>query len=71
MDHESFVRIVEGALGTSRDDAERAVRATLQTLAEHLDRGEARDVAAELPPEIGGASPEPASSGAEALMHPR
>jgi uncharacterized protein (DUF2267 family) len=52
MDHESFVRIVEDALGTSRDDAERAVQATLQTLAERLDRGEARDLAAELPPQI-------------------
>jgi uncharacterized protein (DUF2267 family) len=51
MDHETFMTIVQGA-GTTREGAERAVRATLQTLAERIDAGEARDLAERLPPEL-------------------
>ena len=36
----------------SRGEAERATRATLETLAERLVGGEARDLAAQLPPEL-------------------
>jgi uncharacterized protein (DUF2267 family) len=36
----------------SRDEVERAVRATLETLAERLAGGEAKDLASQLPPEI-------------------
>jgi uncharacterized protein (DUF2267 family) len=52
MDHDRFLSIVAGALGLDRDGAERATRAVLQTLAERIDRGEASDLAAELPPEL-------------------
>jgi uncharacterized protein (DUF2267 family) len=38
---------------SSRGEAERATRATLETLAERLVGGEAKDLAAQLPPEIG------------------
>jgi uncharacterized protein (DUF2267 family) len=51
MDHERFVSIVQGAAGVTGDDGERAIRATLQTLAERIAAGEARDLAAQLPPE--------------------
>jgi uncharacterized protein (DUF2267 family) len=50
---ERFVRTVAAAAGTSVEEAERATHATLETLADRIDRGEARDVAAQLPPEIG------------------
>jgi uncharacterized protein (DUF2267 family) len=52
MDRERFISIVAGATGLDRDGAERATRAVLQTLADHLDRGEARDLADQLPPEL-------------------
>jgi uncharacterized protein (DUF2267 family) len=52
MDYEAFVRAVERDAQASRDEAERAVRATLQTLAERLTGGEAEDVAESLPPEL-------------------
>ncbi|MDX6701945.1 MAG: hypothetical protein QOF26_2171 [Baekduia sp.] len=52
MDHETFIDVVAGEAGTGREQAERAMSATLQTLGEHLDREEARQVAAQLPPEV-------------------
>jgi uncharacterized protein (DUF2267 family) len=52
MDYETFIALVEKSAQASREEAERAVRATLETLAERLSGGEARDVAAELPPEL-------------------
>jgi uncharacterized protein (DUF2267 family) len=52
MDYETFVALVEKSSRAQRDEAERAVRATLETLAERLSGGEARDIAAELPPEL-------------------
>jgi uncharacterized protein (DUF2267 family) len=50
VDYESFIESVERDAHTSREDAERAVQATLRTLAERLTGGEARHVAGELPP---------------------
>jgi uncharacterized protein (DUF2267 family) len=52
MDYENFIALVEKSALASREEAERAVRATLKTLAERLSGGEARDIAAELPPEL-------------------
>jgi uncharacterized protein (DUF2267 family) len=52
MDHDAFVDAVARAAGIDRDDAERAVRATLITLAERISAGEARDLASQLPPEL-------------------
>jgi uncharacterized protein (DUF2267 family) len=37
---------------STKDEAERAIRATLETLAGRLAGGEAKDLAAQLPPEI-------------------
>jgi uncharacterized protein (DUF2267 family) len=50
VDYESFVAGVEREAHASREEAERAIKATLHTLAERLTGGEARHVAAELPP---------------------
>jgi uncharacterized protein (DUF2267 family) len=52
MDHETFIDRVAREAAIDRDAAERAVRATLQTLGERIDRNEARQLAGELPPEI-------------------
>jgi uncharacterized protein (DUF2267 family) len=51
VDYDTFVTTVAEAAHLDRDRAERAVRATLQTLADRIARGEAADLAAELPPE--------------------
>jgi uncharacterized protein (DUF2267 family) len=53
MDHDQFVAVVEQVAGVDRQAAERATRATLQTLAERLSREEARDLVEQLPPELG------------------
>jgi uncharacterized protein (DUF2267 family) len=56
---------VERLTGLSRPEAERAVRATLETLAERITRGEAEDVAVFLPSELRPlltAKPEPAEA---------
>lgn len=53
MDHEEFFTLVGTAAGIDRAEAEQATRATLQTLAQRLTRGEALDLVSELPPEIG------------------
>ncbi|MEA2395215.1 MAG: hypothetical protein QOJ82_3106 [Solirubrobacteraceae bacterium] len=52
MDHDRFLTAVEQAAGVDRERAELATRATLQTLAERIAAGEARDLAAQLPPEL-------------------
>jgi uncharacterized protein (DUF2267 family) len=52
MDSEKFIEIVEREIGSDRVAAERATSATLQTLAERIDREEARQLAAQLPAEI-------------------
>lgn len=53
MDYENFMTTVAQLAGTDQAGTERAVRATLQTLAEHLTREEARQVAGLLPAELG------------------
>jgi uncharacterized protein (DUF2267 family) len=53
-DYERFVTTVQQQASLSREDAERAARATLQTLAERLSKGEARDLASQLPPPAAG-----------------
>jgi uncharacterized protein (DUF2267 family) len=52
LDAETFIAVVEHDAGVPREAAERAVRATLHTLAERLSGGEAEDIAEELPPEL-------------------
>jgi uncharacterized protein (DUF2267 family) len=54
MQYDEFVGEVEnrGRL-PSRGDAVRAIQATLETLAERIRPGEASDLAAQLPPELG------------------
>jgi uncharacterized protein (DUF2267 family) len=51
-EYEAFMTTVQQKAHLSRADAERATRATLETLAERLAAGEARDLAAELPDEL-------------------
>ena len=54
MKHDEFIgQVQHRARLSSRGAAERATRATLETLAERLSGGEAKDLAAQLPPEIG------------------
>src|ERR1700760_3040178 len=50
--YEQFVTTVAHAARIGFDRAKRATEATLQTLAERIDAGEARDLAAELPDEV-------------------
>jgi uncharacterized protein (DUF2267 family) len=52
MDDSAFIDLVATEAHLMREDAERAVRATLQTLGERIDREQARQLAAELPPGI-------------------
>ena len=55
MDYEQFITIVEQAIGdqpTSDGEASLATRATLQTLGERIDPGQARQLASQLPAEI-------------------
>jgi uncharacterized protein (DUF2267 family) len=54
MQYAGFVATVEREAGIPREEAERAVRATLTTLAERISRGEAEDLAEQLPPEVRG-----------------
>ncbi|MFW6075232.1 MAG: DUF2267 domain-containing protein [Chloroflexota bacterium] len=54
MQHDEFVgQVQHRAQLSALGDAERATRALLETLAERLDGGEAKDLAAQLPREIG------------------
>ncbi len=54
MKHDEFIGQVQyRARLSSRGDAERATRATLETLAERLAGGETNDLASQLPREIG------------------
>ena len=53
MKYDEFIAQVQRRADLdSRDEVERAVRATLETLAERLAGGEAKDLASQLPPEI-------------------
>jgi uncharacterized protein (DUF2267 family) len=49
LDYDEFIALVEGEGAVSRDEAERAVQATLRTLAERLSGGEVADIARQLP----------------------
>lgn len=51
LDYAAFLETVAEAAGVGRDKAERATRATLKTIGERITRGEADDLAAQLPPE--------------------
>lgn len=54
MDYDTFVGEVQNrAQLPAREDAVRVTRITLETLSERLDPGEADDLAAQLPDEIG------------------
>jgi uncharacterized protein (DUF2267 family) len=52
VDYERFIGFVREASGLGRSEAERATGAVLQTLAQRLSAGEARDLAEQLPPEV-------------------
>jgi uncharacterized protein (DUF2267 family) len=52
MRYAPFLTTVEQTAGITREEAERAVRATLETLAERISGGEARDIALFLPKEL-------------------
>jgi uncharacterized protein (DUF2267 family) len=52
MHYAPFLSTVEQVGGLSREQAERAIEATLRTLAERITGGEAEDVAAFLPKEV-------------------
>lgn len=54
MKHDEFIgQVQHRARVSSRGEAEKATRATLETLAERLSGGEAKDLASQLPTEIG------------------
>ncbi len=54
MQHDEFIgQVQHRARLASRGDAERAVRATLESLAERLSDGMAENLAAQLPHEVG------------------
>lgn len=59
LTYERFIDTVQEEAGISRDEAERATVATLETLGERISEGEGRQLAAELPPELEGAIVEP------------
>jgi uncharacterized protein (DUF2267 family) len=52
LDYETFLGIVEQEAGIPRDEAERAVQATLRTLAERITGGEVRELRALLGPQF-------------------
>ncbi len=55
MKYDEFIgQVRHRARLSSHAEAERATRATLETLAERLAGGEAHDLAAQLPPELAG-----------------
>ena len=52
LDHDRFIELVAEWADIGFDSAERAARATLETLGERIDRGEAQQIAERLPPEV-------------------
>jgi uncharacterized protein (DUF2267 family) len=52
VNYGEFMKDVEERAGLDRDQAEKAVRATLNTLAERLKGGEPKDLASQLPEEL-------------------
>lgn len=68
MKHDEFIGQVQArARLSSRGDAERATRATLETLAERLSGGEPKDLGSQLPQEIGRYLMSPEAAQAERL----
>jgi uncharacterized protein (DUF2267 family) len=68
LKYEEFIAQVQRRIDLgSREDAERATRATLETLAERLAGGEAKDLAAQLPREIGVYLRQPLAGAGESL----
>ena len=66
MKSDEFIAQVERRTGLdSRDAAIRATAATLETLAERLAGGEAKDLASQLPPEIGNYLQQPLAGAGE------
>src|SRR6266487_1011160 len=53
MDYEEFISIVKQWADLPDEEAERAIRVVLQTLAERISTGEARDLVSQLPAELG------------------
>jgi uncharacterized protein (DUF2267 family) len=53
MDYEEFISIVKQWADLRDEEAERAIRVVLQTLAERISTGEARDLVSQLPAELG------------------
>ncbi|MDX6692225.1 MAG: hypothetical protein QOG15_3682 [Solirubrobacteraceae bacterium] len=52
MDYDAIITLVQEAADADRERAERAAHATLETLAERISGGEARQLADQLPPEL-------------------
>ena len=52
MRYDEFMKAVRERAGLDQDQAEKAVRATLNTLAQRLAGGEAKDLASQLPQEL-------------------
>jgi uncharacterized protein (DUF2267 family) len=52
-EYEQFIKTIQHKADLSWDDAEQAAHVTLQTLAERLSEGEARDIARQLPGDLG------------------
>jgi uncharacterized protein (DUF2267 family) len=68
LDYTAFMSAVEEEANVGPEDAERASRATLQTLGERISEGQARDIAEQLPDQlrgviIDGSDPEPFEAG--------
>ena len=53
LSHEDFISLVQTRADLSFESANEGTRAVLSTLAERISGGEAMDIAAELPPELG------------------
>jgi uncharacterized protein (DUF2267 family) len=49
VDYETFISVVQEEANASYEEAERAARATLETLGERISDGQARDIAEQLP----------------------
>jgi uncharacterized protein (DUF2267 family) len=72
MDYETFEKKVSAQAGVPRDRARVLIRATLQTLGDRITRGEARDLAAQLPKQmkdwVGTGQPEAEKFGVEEFI---
>jgi uncharacterized protein (DUF2267 family) len=53
FEYEQFIKTIQHRAEASREEAERAAGVTLATLAERLSAGEARDIAEQLPRDLG------------------